>query len=361
MDETIAARRRHRLALALLLTGLAGAASASGDCWAPNREDGSGAEGLPARHARLAAMNARLDGIETQLRGNAAFNALPQLRLRIFRYVSRGQPRAAHIVAQGWEQSTWSEQGCGIRPAAEAIGPAALISFNINNPTDAMHELIGDDRLQTYGQPEREGEVAGWPVYAGCTLLSAGHRLPWVAVTRAEYIDLLIRRLQRRLAEFERAQARPVGVDTARIERLAAQMRKTDPAAAEQLLATARAMQQSMNESRAQAAADDGAGALKADIAALQQRRQNLSASARQAQAHQGSDRFGLPGPGEDLDKLPALVKRNPDYVRAGGADSRINSLFICSGPHNNPVYTPVLQDALRELDWNYLAGLLAD
>ena len=226
-------RRRRVIAFVpgLLAAALAAPrAAAQIDCWAPQEDLDS------ARDRRFAAQLAWMKAAEQIIRRNAAFMAPPE-PVRMRTTVSAGplHPSARLYVRAYPEKSTVGIQvwtgACDVIPQAERIAASiGQIDVFFNEPVKEMF-------LPT-GVPKFEGMVGGHPRYNGWVIITRGKRLPWIPQTLADRLDAEAEKRRRALADWHQQNAAMKAPDAAKMEQAAALMRRTDPAAADKLLAS---------------------------------------------------------------------------------------------------------------------------
>ena len=216
---------------AALLTLLAPLpAAAQIDCWAPQEDMDS------ARDRRFATQLAWMKAAEQIIRGNTAFMAPPEpVRMRTTASAGPLHPSARLYVRAYPEKSTvgiqvWTGK-CDVIPQAERIAASiGQIDVFFNEPVKGMF-------LQT-GVPKFEGMVGGYPRYNGWVIITRGGRLPWIPQTLGDRLEAEAEKRRRALADWRQQNAAMKAPDAAKMEQAAALMRRTDPAAADKLLAS---------------------------------------------------------------------------------------------------------------------------
>jgi len=351
---TVNIARRLLFATALIVA----TRCAQAGCWAARDMPATTPDGISSQHPSLAPMNEALDRIEAMLRASADFNALPDFRFRINRYISGEAPRAAMVGARAYERSLWGSGVCDLIPQADRQGATVLIHVVVNNAENDMRRSLEDSQLVSFETPLERGRVAGWPIYNDCVLLTRDGKLPWEPVTVGDYLAFSERRQARKLSEFGQWRAAPSRqIDMSKIERVYEQMKRTDPQGAEKFISDMRALK-AREPLQAQKNAVGQAG-LEEELQALRTYRDSLSAEALAQPYHQGHGRFGLPADNERRANLPGLVKMNSQFGWDRRDRTRLQMLQVCAMPLAHPQYGAPLRRALEALDWNMLSSLI--
>lgn len=221
-----------RLAPSLLLALLPLTASAKVDCWIPHVQEG---DSLKPKYAPLLKA---LTVAENAVAKHKAFLDAPE-PVRMQAWIDASDwGGSVHVYAfpkQTPYAKVWMPDKCAVYPASITIAAQiGQISVRINS--DAMQSLFDTGR----GVRKQEGTVAGYPIYDGTVVITKNGRLPWIPQTLADRLDQLQAKREKELAEWKTSQARAKPVDMAALEKTAEMIRKTDPKAAEKMLASVR-------------------------------------------------------------------------------------------------------------------------
>lgn len=249
----------------------------------------------------------------------------------------------------------------------------AAVVVAINAPTSffaSPHAELSDERLQAWRELPATGQLNGYTLYGGRQLVfTRGGRLPWVAVTTAEYLDFTLRDLQRRAQEegsaraglpAEADSAAREAFDEAQVQKVAAGLRKVDPAAADKMATELRAQLRAAREAdartaRRKAAAGVDAHPLQTMIRRVEAWRASLSAQQLAAPALLGLN--GLHDAGVPPDRYPRLVKPDPAFPwdRSQPARPQMLKLSVDGGD----VFAEPMQRVLQRLDLQALQALV--
>lgn len=337
--------RLTRLAAALLLAACA-PAFAQIDCWA-DAEHPKTADLRPVSVPAVAPLRRTLHALSALLHARPELHALPRSRLRSSWQIG-GQwdepARPAHFLLRDHRDSAWVAGRCDVVAGADRIAPLATIVASVNAPHAFFESEVPelkDDQFAAWRELPVTGTLRGRPTYGGHMLVFTRHGgLPWVSVTTAEYLDFTERDLQRKLEGVRadeaaaRAAAAPAAQDEM-LERMAAGLRRTDPANAERLIAEIRAQHSQVRtgEASAQAKRRSRPGVDEAPVEMMLRRvrvwRAGLSSAQLAAPARLGLN--GLHAPDAPVERLPRLAKADPAFPwdRANPAHAQMVKLEI--------------------------------
>ena len=227
---------------ACLLALLPGVALAQLDCIVPTRE-----EGYDARRPGAASVRRAAQAIEAIVKRNAVFmagNEPVRVRTSISHYGDRSA--AASVITTAYNRKAWvNGTGCQVSKFADRGGGLAdgLIAVYVNDPDAMLGGAVGDAELPARLAPRRSGELNGFPLYVRgddpsdtLLMISDAHELPWRPVTIAEALDWRERELASREAEWRKTSS-TAGSAEAQLRAAYENVRKVDPAAAEQMRA----------------------------------------------------------------------------------------------------------------------------
>ena len=283
--------------------------------------------------------------------------------------------------------------------------PSILLSFNsldrtIGSSQNLSYEGIDDlDGARIYLKPEKTGEIAGFPVFESNTMLITNSRTPyWIPVSREQYLRAAMRAEELQVAKARTGLAAAgdpyrdwmKGKTQLRAdrERLYADMKKTDPKAADEMRRAAEeaeaAMEQGLKESTAALAAlaqgasdpfqslEDALTSLRSELASLSpdERKSDAWYSGRDEGRHSHLTDAGAP------DARP-LIKTNPgflDRARPRTAFQLAAVQFSWAGYHgthsarpedyaNEDISSAIALARMSQMaqttDWRKVAGLL--
>jgi hypothetical protein len=201
--------------------------------------------------------------------------------------------------------------------------------------------------------------MQGWPVYAGCAVLTPTRRVWWVPVTVGEWLDFQAREQQRRIEDHDRRNAHHLQpFDLTAAEAQAAAIEPLDAKAAATLRMAAR--QRKAGEAGWHAKLHAVREGLVAELDALRAFRAGLPAERDGEPFRLGNGRFRLPTPEELERPLKRLVKLDPSYPWDLQRRHRVQTLHVCpSLLYRNPTYGPPMREAVRDLDFARIAALL--
>lgn len=360
---------------ALLLVAMPQPAAAAIDCWV-DAEHPAAADQRPVTDPAVAPMRRALQQVNAVLHAQRELHDLPRTRLRSSWQVG-GQwdapARSGQLLLRDHRESMWLPGRCDVNPKADRLGPMAAVVVAINAPTSffaSPHAELRDERLQAWRELPATGQLNGYTLYGGRQLVfTRGGRLPWVAVTTAEYLDFTLRDLQRRAQEEGSARAglpaegdsaAREAFDEAQVQKVAAGLRKVDPAAADKMATELRAQLRAAREAdartaRRRAAAGVDAHPLQTMIRRVEAWRASLSAQQLAAPALLGLN--GLHEAGVPLDRYPRLVKPDPAFPwdRSQPARPQMLKLSVDGGD----VFAEPMQRALQRLDLQALQALV--
>jgi len=355
---------------ALVLVGAPQPAAAAIDCWV-DAEHPTTADQRSVTDPSVAPMRQALRQVNAVLHAQRELHELPRTRLRSSWQVGGrwDEPaRSGSLLLRDHRESMWLSGRCDVNPKADRLGPMASVTVAINAPTaffESPHAELRDDELQAWRELPATGEVNGYTLYGGRQLVfTRGGRLPWVPVTTAEYIAFTLRDLQRRMQEDARARARAAlpaeGDDEAQVQKVAAGLRKVDPAAAEKLAAELRAQLLAAREAEARnarrrAAAGADANPLQTMTRRVQAWRASLTPQQLAAPALLGLN--GLHDASVPLERYPRLVKPDPAFPWDRSHPGRPQMLKVAVD--GGDVFTEPMQRVLQRLDLKALQALV--
>jgi hypothetical protein len=363
--------RLTRLPAALLLA-VSARAFAQIDCWA-DAEHRKTADLKAVSDPAVAPMRRTLHALNALLHARPELHALPRTRLRSGWQIG-GQwdapARPAHFLLRDHRESMWVVGRCDVVAGADRIGPLATIVASVNAPHSFFESEVPelkDDQFAAWREWPVTGTLRGRPVYGGHMLVFTRHGgLPWVPVTTAEYLDFTERDLQRKLegVRADEADARAAAAPAAQdemLERMAAGLRRTDPANAERLIAEIRAQhaQARAGEAAAQAKRRSRPGVDEAPVETMLRRVRAWRASLSFAQLAEPA-RLGLNGlhaPDVPVERLPRLAKPDPAFPwdRANPAHAQMLKLDIRGGDQ----FEQPMQRVMEALDLDALEALV--
>lgn len=367
------------LTLALLaastLLALPPRASAAIDCWV-DAEHPRTADQRPVADVAVAPMRQALRQVNAVLHGQRELHELPRTRLRSSWQVG-GQwdapARSGSLLLRDHRESMWLPGRCDVNPKADRLGPMAAVVVAINAPTsffESPHAELSDEELQAWRELPATGQLNGYTLYGGRQLVfTRGGRLPWVAVSTAEYLDFTLRDLKRRVQQDANARAglpaegdiaAREAFDEAQVQKVAAGLRKVDPAAAERMAAELRAQLQASREADARRAHRRAASGMDPRPLQTMTRRVEAWRASLSPQQLAAPALLGLNGLHDDavaLDRYPRLVKPDPDFPWDRGQPGRPQMLKLAVD--GGDVFTEPMQRVLQRLDLKALQALV--
>lgn len=225
---------------ACLLTLLPGVALAQLDCVVPTREEGYDPQRPGAASVRRAA-----HAIEAIVKRNAVFmagNEPVRVRTSISHHGDRWA--AASVITTAYNRKAWvNGAGCQVSKFADRGGGLAdgQVAVYVNDPDAMLGGTVGDAELPARLAPRRSGELQGFPLYVRgddpadtLLMMSVANELPWRPVTIGEALDWREREIASREAEWHKASS-SAGSAEAQLRAAYENVRKVDPAAAEQM------------------------------------------------------------------------------------------------------------------------------
>jgi hypothetical protein len=291
-------------------------ASAQLDCIVPTREDTSGS-GLSVSSPVLAPIRRAALAVEAIIKSNASFMAGARpVRVRTTIQYSHDAPWTANIFTAAYNQAAWVGK-CGLSPYADRGGGLrdGTISVYINEPRGLLGFPVIDKPFEVFEAPKSVAPTAGFPTFrgeVGATIaLSASGAMPWIPITISEQLDYEERRLRERLAEWEHEKDKP-GVSASKVAKCFTDMKKINPAMAEDACGGLRAALKDQQEQRSQREAqmDAQLGAQRDD---LRDYRASFSAAQLQSPARPDGNRDSGIGRVDHPDG-PMRVKVDPAY-----------------------------------------------
>jgi len=158
------------------------------------------------------------------------------IRVRTTIDFADARPRVATVNTVAYNEGAWVSGRCAVIAQADRGGSISDggIHLVINDPRAFLGAADNDGVLESFAEPLRTGDVAGFPEYNGMyILLSASRRVPWIPVTVADALDREARRIERSRTDWEREKAQP-WLTEARIEESYEFMKKIDARAADE-------------------------------------------------------------------------------------------------------------------------------
>ncbi len=282
------------------------------DCWVPTREERSGDAQLNVTRPQMAAMRRAIITAEDVVRRNPHFRAMPRpIRIRSTITASDGTPRTARLNTNAYQPDVWAEGTCDVVPGADRCCRDGMIVITLNDRTPVLRTVMKDREVEFFEEPVLTGKVGGYPEYDGAEILiSIGNRVPWTAVTVAEYLDFEERRLT---AEREAAVANTSqpSLDPAQVQRAYETMQKIDQKAADEFLANAKKTMAEAPVQQQKLHASAGAY-FEQELATLASLRASLSSAELQRQAGVGDGPLRLAR--FDDPRAKKLVKVDPSF-----------------------------------------------
>lgn len=335
-------------ALCLAAALAAGPARAAPSCWTADGRVPRTLEGLPSGHPSLAGIEAGLDAAEALLRADARINAQPDVRIRLFRLIEGGQPRLARVAAKAYDHVVWGRGACDLIPQADRIGPVTAVSISFNQPARTLNVVVDEDGMRGYEAPLPGAPIRGWPVWDGCVVMTPDGRAPWRPMRTADWAAAESVRRARALEEHAQALRQALKpIDEAAMQPAIAQLRRTDPAGAERLVAQMAALR--LEQQKRAAAPDPVLQAQRAEAEAFEQWRAGLQGAAADAPVRLGQGRFGLAAPQEPSGATHPLVRVRETDPRGPA----LQVVHVCAAPEADA------RAALEALDLGALARRL--
>lgn len=360
---------------AAVLVSLPPPAAAAIDCWVDAEHPRTGDQRAVTDPA-AAPVRQALQQVNAVLHAQREMHELPRTRLRSSWQVG-GQwnepARAGNLLVRDHRESMWLPGRCDLHPQADRLGPMASVVVAVNAPNSFFVSNVpelSDEQLQAWRELPATGQINGYTLYGGHQLVfTRGGRLPWVPVSTAEYIAFTLRDLQRsQQAEAQtRAGLPPAGdlaareaYDEAQVQKVAAGMRKVDPAGAERMAAELRAQFRQAREAEARtqrrkAAAGFDANPLQTMSDRVLAWRDSLTPQQLAAPALLGLN--GLHDATVPLDRYPRLVKPDPHFPwdRQHPARPQMLKVSVMGGGD----FAEPMQRVLQRLDLKALQALV--
>lgn len=359
----------------LVLVALPQPAAAAIECWV-DAEHARTADQRAVADPAVAPMRRALQQVNAVLHEQRALHELPRTRLRSSWQVG-GQwdapARSGSLLLRDHRESMWLPDRCDVNPKADRLGPMASVVVTINAPTsffESSHAELHDEQFQAWRELPATGELNGYTVYGGRQLVfTRGGRLPWVAVTTADYLDFTLRDLRRRMQEDAAARAvlpaegdhaTREAFDEAQVQKVAAAMRRVDPAAADRMATELRAQLRAAREADQRAAhRRTAAGAdpqpLRTMLRRVEDWRASLTPQQLAAPALLGMN--GLHDAAVPPQRYPRLVRPDPDFPWDRRQPGRPQMLKVAVD--GGDVFAEPMQRVLKELDLKALQALV--
>ncbi len=206
-------------------------------CWTARKEEDAVA------NPKWSALREAMLTAEGLLRKNAAYLAAPEpVRMRTSIAAGPGDDSGARMHIQAVAERkfdgtrVWAgSAGCEVIPQVDRIGGSigyVSVSFNV----DAREQFVGPS-----GQvPKLTGTSGGFPEYNGWVVITKDGRLPWIPLTLADKLDAEGAKRERALADWLKQAASMKPLDEAAVTKSVELLRKTDPAGADKVIASAR-------------------------------------------------------------------------------------------------------------------------
>lgn len=359
----------------LVLVALPQPAAAAIDCWV-DAEHASTADQRPVADPGAAPMRRALQQVNAMLHAQRALHDLPRTRLRSSWQVG-GQwdaaARSGSLLVRDHRESMWLPGRCDVNPKADRLGPLAAVVVAINAPTsffESPHAELRDEQFEAWRELPATGQLNGYTLYGGRQLVfTRGGRLPWVAVTTADYVDFTLRDLRRRTQEDAAARAglpaegdsaAREAFDEAQVMKVTTAMRRVDPAAADRMATELRAQLRAAREAdersaRRRAAAGADPQPLQTMIRRVQDWRASLSPQQLAAPALLGLN--GLHDAAVPQQRYPRLVRPDPDFPWDRSQPARPQMLKV--SVDGGDVFAEPMQRVLKALDLKALQALV--
>jgi hypothetical protein len=239
------------------------------------------------------------------------------------------------------------------------------ISVAMNDPGSVLtQQALQDEKITVFYEPSPTGKIGGYTEYDNANIvISEKGKSPWAPFTIADYLDLMERRLQKRIAEHEKQKASPPKpIDEAKLQQTYETFKKSNPKLAEDFKKNTDRMLQEQGVTQAQwkksmAEADANFKKESADLQAL---RASFSPPQLASQASAGSGPLGLAKAGSP--NARPLVKENPGFDWDKTHNGRIQLIVVSSSIKRTDPATPVnkiVRRSIETLDYATLAGLL--
>lgn len=364
-------QRRWKALVAVVLAAALSPGQAAIDCWM-DAEHPQTSDQLRVTDARAAPTRDAVHRLNAMLHAMPALHALPRTRLRSSWQIA-GQwnepARAANFLLRDHRESMWVGQ-CDVLGGADRLSPRISVVATFNAPTrffETSAPEIKDDQLQAWREVPPTGSVKGHTLFGGHMLVfTRSGKLPWVAVTTAEYLDFTERDLLRRLEETQaneqavhKAMLPPE--QEAMIERVVAGFRQTNPAEADKLAADLRAQYADAQKAtqareakrRANPAIDRNP--YQTMLGKVRAYRAGLTPRQLAAQARLGVT--GLHPADLPIDQQPGLVRPDPafEWDRQAPASAQMLMVSVRGGQD----FEAPMQEVLRSLDVAALQALV--
>lgn len=358
----------------LLLTAPQPALAAT-DCWV-DAEHPSTADQRPVADPVVAQMRQALRQVNAVLHAQRELHELPRTRLRSSWQIG-GQwtepARAGSLLLRDHRESMWLPGRCDVNPKADRLEPKASIVAAINAPTsffESSDPELRDEQLQAWREVPATGQINGHTLYGGHQFVfTRGGRLPWVAVSTAEYVDFTLRDLRRRQQDEAAARAGLPALgdsaareayDEGQLQKVVVAMRRFDAAAADKMAIELRAQQRAARETEARlalkrAAAGADANPLQTMIRRVEAWRASLSPQQLASPALLGLN--GLHDDAVPTDRYPRLVKPDPTFPWDRRSPSRPQMLKV--SVRGNDAFAEPMQQVLQRLDLKALQALV--
>ncbi|HEX8030592.1 MAG TPA: hypothetical protein VF491_19090 [Vicinamibacterales bacterium] len=222
------------LAFCVAALFVATAAHAQVDCITPREQQNAVAT------AKLAPVRQMLLTIEAIIRKNAAYHQPPEpVRMRTTLSASQSASGGAQIFVRSYPElqgtiQIWTKDRCDVVPQSERVAASigqvyAFIDYNVQEQFLGINEV-----------PQYQGEYAGYPVYNNWIVMTKDRRLPWIPQTLRDRLDREEQKRQRAVDDWNGAKASLKLPDEAAQIKTYEMFKKTDPAGAEQFLASVR-------------------------------------------------------------------------------------------------------------------------
>lgn len=364
-------RSRRNAVAALTLSGclLAPALAHAGGCWIDElpRHAGKDSSALATPAGQLEKLARDINAV---FHRNPTLAALPEgpvpVRLRTRAQVAVGDPakgpRPLWMQLRDHREELWVGT-CGVHENSERIEPRASIVVHVDAPELVLERrALNDDQLVAWAEPPLTGYAGQHPVYYGwLVILSSNGQVPWIPVSMDEYLQFQERELQRAADEAAKVGRSVDQQDDASVDRqlrtVYENMKKFDPAAAEKMLADARAQLRGAL-SAARRNVESGNRISSERLAALRAFRATLRPDELRGQARQGWTESMSQ---EARQRLPLLVKLNPAWAgnssvpRVYRGPQLIGLLIQGKGP-----FEAAMREVMQTLDYAALKALLA-
>jgi hypothetical protein len=226
-------------------------AHAQVQCWVPRQNEGPVTDKRWARH--LKAMSAAEAVIK---QSQELLNPPIPVRMRTTMAANRYEPSDSRLIVRAYPEQTlvgiaiWKGE-CGIISQADRVaGSIGRINVFFNHLSKDM--FMGPDEI-----PKPTGTMSGYPEYNGWVVISKNGRLPWIPQTLGDRLDRVGAARERALTDWRNAKASRKVPDRDMIDRTAALLRRTDPAAADQYMENMRRVTADIHAAQTKDAARD--------------------------------------------------------------------------------------------------------